>query len=234
MTGQMNTAVIVAAGKGDRMGDDIPKQYLLLGARPILWHSLKTFETCGEIDRINLCIPKQDFNFCRSNILTHLDFPEKINLVPGGTRRQESVYNGIMAIDGAAGKNGIVVIHDGVRPFVKTGHITGCIREAVINGACILAVPAVDTIKSVSPEGRVVKTLSRDCVQMAQTPQAFQYDLIKTAHEEARQKGLTGTDDAQLVEFIGQPVKVIRGDKNNIKITNRPDLVLARALHAMV
>jgi len=227
----MNAAVIVAAGKGDRMGGDIRKQYLLLGARPILWHSLRAFETCREIDWISLCIPEQDFDFCRSSILAHLDFPEKIKLVPGGARRQESVYNGIMAIDGDACGKGIIVVHDGVRPFVKAADIAGCIRGAMTDGACILGVPATDTLKSVNSMGRVTETLSRDCVWMAQTPQAFQYDLIRTAHEEARQKGLEGTDDAQLVELTGQAVRVIRGAGNNIKITTRQDLVLARALH---
>ncbi|MBW2591832.1 MAG: 2-C-methyl-D-erythritol 4-phosphate cytidylyltransferase [Deltaproteobacteria bacterium] len=215
------------------MGGDIRKQYLPLGAHPILWHSLRAFETCDEIDRINLCIPKQDFDFCRSNILTHLDFPEKIKLVQGGARRQESVYRGIAAIDGDACKNGIIVIHDGVRPFIKAAEIAECISEAETNGACILGIPATDTLKSVGPGGRIAKTLSRNCVWMAQTPQAFQYDLIKTAHEKARQKGLTGTDDAQLVELTGQPVKIISGCGNNIKITTRQDLVLARALHSI-
>lgn len=229
----MNVAVIVAAGRGDRMGCDIRKQYLLLGAHPILWHSLKAFEACGDIDRINLCIPKQDFDFCRSGILTALDFPEKIKLVAGGGQRQESVYNGIMAIDSDACKNGIIVIHDGVRPFIKAVDIAECISGAVMDGACILGIPATDTLKSVGPEGLVTKTLSRNCVWMAQTPQAFQYDLIKTAHEEARQKGLTGTDDAQLVELAGRNVKMIRGRGNNIKITTRQDLVLARALHSI-
>lgn len=216
------------------MGGDIRKQYLLLGTRPILWHSLKAFETCEEIDRINLCIPKQDFDFCRSNILAHLDFPEKVKFVPGGTHRQESVYNGIMAIDDDACKNGIIVIHDGVRPFIKAVDIAECIRGAEMDGACIFAIPATDTLKSVGPGGRVTKTLSRNCIWMAQTPQAFQYDLIMTAHEDARQKGFTGTDDAQLVEFMGQAVKVIRGSGNNIKITTRQDLVLAHALHSTV
>ncbi|OQY08508.1 MAG: 2-C-methyl-D-erythritol 4-phosphate cytidylyltransferase [Desulfobacteraceae bacterium 4572_123] len=226
-------AVIVAAGKGNRMRGDIRKQYLLLGGRPILWYSLKTFESCREINHISLCIPEQDFDFCRSNILTHLDFPKKIILVPGGAHRQESVYNGIMAIDCDMRKNGIIVIHDGVRPFIKAGDITECIKWAASDGACILGIPATDTLKSVNSRGCVTKTLSRNRVWMAQTPQAFQCDLIKRAHEKARQKGFTGTDDAQLVELTGQAVKVIRGSGNNIKITTRQDLVLARALHSI-
>lgn len=228
----MNTAIIVAAGKGNRMGGDIRKQYMRLGHHPILWHSLKVFECCPDIDRIILCIPKQDFDFCRSVILSHLEFPEKVHLVPGGAHRQESVYNGIMAINADACKKGIVVIHDGVRPFIKAADITDCIRGAMATGACILGIPATDTLKSIDNEGRVVKTLSRENVWMAQTPQAFQYDVIKGAHEVAYQKNVPGTDDAQLVELTGQVVKVIRGAGHNIKITTRQDLVLARTLHA--
>jgi 2-C-methyl-D-erythritol 4-phosphate cytidylyltransferase len=228
----MNTAIIVAAGKGNRMGGDIRKQYLHLGHHPILWHSLKVFESCPDIGRICLCIPKQDFDFCRSALLSHLEFPEKVHLVPGGAQRQESVYSGIMALDADTCKKGIIVIHDGVRPFIKAKDITDCIRGAMATGACILGIPATDTLKSIDNEGRVVKTLSRENIWMAQTPQAFQYDVIKGAHEAAYQKKVSGTDDAQLVELTGQAVKVIRGAGHNIKITTRQDLVLARALHA--
>ncbi len=228
----MNIAIIVAAGVGNRMESDIRKQYLLLGHHPILWHSLKVFESCPEIDQIYLCIPKQDFDFCRSTLLSHLESPEKIRLVPGGARRQESVYNGIMAINTDAGPNDIVVIHDGVRPFIHSVDITGCIRGAVMAGACIIGTPATDTLKRVDGNGHVAKTLSRENVWMAQTPQAFRYPVIKTAHEAARQKNVTGTDDAQLVELAGQAVQMIRGQGPNIKITTRQDLALARALHA--
>ncbi len=228
----MNIAIIVAAGVGNRMGSDIRKQYLILGHHPILWHSLKVFESCPEIDQIYLCIPKQDFDFCRVTLLAHLESPEKIHFVPGGARRQESVYNGIMAINTDAGPNDIVVIHDGVRPFIHSVDITGCIRGAVMAGACIIGIPATDTLKRVDGKGHVAKTLSRENVWMAQTPQAFRYHVIKTAHEAARQKNVTGTDDAQLVELAGQAVQMIRGQGPNIKITTRQDLALARALHA--
>ncbi len=228
----MNIAIIVAAGVGSRMGSDIRKQYLPLGHHPILWHSLKIFECCPEIDQIHLCIPKQDFDFCRSTLLAHLESPEKIRLVPGGARRQESVYNGIMAINTDAGQNDIVVIHDGVRPFIHSMDITGCIRGAVMTGACIIGIPATDTLKRVDDKGHVAKTLSRENVWMAQTPQAFRYHVIKTAHETARQKNVTGTDDAQLVELAGHAVQMIRGQGPNIKITTRQDLALALALHA--
>ena len=184
----MNIAIIVAAGSGNRMESDIRKQYLLLGHHPILWHSLKVFESCPEIDQIYLCIPKQDFDFCRSTLLSHLESPERIRLVPGGARRQESVYNGIMAINTDAGPNDIVVIHDGVRPFIHSVDITGCIRGAVMAGACIIGIPATDTLKRVDDKGHVAKTLSRENVWMAQTPQAFRYHVIKTAHEAGASK----------------------------------------------
>lgn len=228
----MNAAVIVAAGKGLRMGADVPKQYLPLCGRPVLWHTLQAFEACAAIDRIAVCVPEKDMGFCRSEILDSLKPPVKSFLVAGGRERQESVYNGILALDRPACRDGIVVIHDGVRPFVRDTDIRRCIRTAAMTGACILGIPATDTLKQVDRRGLVEKTLSRHSVWLAQTPQAFRYALIRSAHETARQKGVLGTDDAQLVEIGGGSVRVIRGDRGNLKITTPEDLVLARAMCA--
>lgn len=223
----MNSAVIVASGKGMRMDGTVRKQYLDLAGRPILAHTLMAFNTCDLIDKILLVVPKEDFDYCQHNVLSCLQFQKEVFLVPGGFRRQNSVYNGLQALDK---ETDTVVIHDGVRPFIQKTHLAACIAGAKSDGACILGVPASDTLKLVHPTGHVDKTLDREAVWMAQTPQAFKYDLIIKAHDRARRHGDVGTDDALLVERLGIRVKIIHGSRHNIKITTREDLDLARAL----
>jgi 2-C-methyl-D-erythritol 4-phosphate cytidylyltransferase len=223
----MVSAIIVAAGKGVRMNGTVRKQYMDLAGRPILAYSLMAFDECIKIDSIFLVIPEEDIEYCQKNILSLLKLKKKVNIVYGGSERQDSVYNGLKALDD---KTDMVVIHDGVRPFINSEQIIACIIGAKETGACILGMPASDTLKRVGKSGIIEKTLARDAVWMAQTPQAFQYHLIIKAHEKAWQDGYIGTDDALLVERLGVSVKIINGSKSNIKITNREDLKLARAL----
>lgn len=224
----MIPAIIVAAGKGIRMNDKLRKQFILLAGRPILAYSVLAFDACDLIDCIILVVPKKDIDYCWKDIVAPLNLCKKINLVPGGEKRQDSVYNGLMAVDKNAAE--IVVIHDGVRPFVSHEQIAACITGAKEYGACILAIHADDTLKQVDRSGFICNTLERDDILLAQTPQAFQYDLIIKAHENARREGFTGTDDASLVERLGGNIRIIYGSKQNIKITNREDLVFATAL----
>jgi 2-C-methyl-D-erythritol 4-phosphate cytidylyltransferase len=228
----MVSAIIVAGGKGIRMNGSLRKQYLLLGDRPLLSHTLAIFDACRLIDKIFLVIPEQDFDFCRKNIILPVAPQKRVELVSGGAERQDSVNNGLLAVgDAAAGyRDCIAVIHDGVRPFVRPDQIAACIEGARQFGACILGIPVFDTLKQVNDAGFINETIKRDTVWLAQTPQAFQYSLIRNAHENARQKGYWGTDDASLVEYLGKNVKVIAGDRCNIKITTREDLLLARAI----
>jgi len=223
----MVSAIIVAAGKGIRMNYSVRKQYLLLAGRPVLGHTLEIFIRCDEIEEIILVVPEEDFDFCKRKILLPLKPHKRVNLVSGGQERQESVYNGLMA---AGDKESVVVIHDGVRPFVYSEQVSECIKGAKEFGACIVGIPVYETLKHVNHSGYTDKTIERDAIWLAQTPQAFQYSLIKKAHETARQKGYTCTDDAQLVERMGKEVKIISGSRYNIKITNREDLELARAI----
>lgn len=221
------TAVIVAGGKGSRMKEKTRKQYLILDGSPVLVHTLRIFNRLDEIDTICLVVPGADIDYCHSLIPQLSDMQKKIDLIPGGNERQDSVYNGIRGIKD---KSGIVVIHDGVRPFVSPDHIMECIREAGKSGACILGVPASDTLKKVDAIGNINGTVQRDSIWLAQTPQAFTYSLIMKAHELAREDGFYGTDDASLVEYIGHPVKMVTGNKYNIKITTRDDLLIAESI----
>jgi 2-C-methyl-D-erythritol 4-phosphate cytidylyltransferase len=155
-------------------------------------------------------------------------------VVPGGETRQASVYQGLLALEKAVDACDPVVIHDGVRPFVTREQIEACVSAAKQNGACILAVPAQDTLKQVKDDSTLIDTtLARHNVWLAQTPQAFTYALIRSAHERAHEDGVTGTDDAMLVERISHPVRVIPGSRMNFKITTPDDLALAEALAAI-
>ena len=220
-------ALIVAAGKGIRLNDPLKKQYHSVGGLPIVVHTLHVFDSCELIDDILLVVPEEDLQFCHRELIADSDFKKKITLVNGGPQRQDSVYNGLQQIDAY---DSIVVIHDGVRPFLTLDQLEACINEAKEYGACILGVPAFDTLKRVTGSQTIVETIDREDIWFAQTPQAFRYDLIKKAHERARRLGFFGTDDAALIEQIGSPVKIIAGSRNNIKITSSEDLELARLL----
>lgn len=224
-------AVIVGAGEGVRMATQAKKQYMMLGDRPVLAHTLFAFEKCRAIEEIFLVIPEGDDHFCKKEIINPVRPKKPIHLVSGGATRQESVFNGLKAIDA---KFNLVVIHDGVRPFVKIEQIADCVRVAKKYGGCILALTASDTVKTVDEDDRVIGTLKRDMIRMAQTPQAFDYDLILGAHTTAQEKACLANDDAELVEQRGGVVKVIPGDPYNIKITTPEDLKLAEALIARI
>ncbi len=223
------SAIIVAAGKGIRMDDNVRKQYLLLDNRPLISHTIEVFDKCNMIDEIFLVVPEEDFVFCNENILNQRNFQKKLSLVPGGAERQDSVYNGLLAIDNII-DDSIVVIHDGVRPFIRSEQLTECITCATDYDACIFGIPAYDTLKRVNSSRFIENTIERKDIWLAQTPQAFKYNLIRRAHENAIRTGINGTDDAMLVEQLGVKVRVVRGSRCNVKITTREDLLLARAM----
>ncbi len=224
----MISAIILAAGKGKRMNNAVRKQYLHIAGQPVLTHTLNAIDACKSIDKIFLVVPMEDFEFCKDNIISNCKLSKKVRLIPGGTKRQESVYNGIKA---ASDKSRIIIIHDGVRPFVLHEQIDACIAGAEEFGACILGIPVYDTLKK-SNGSWISKTLTRKNVWLAQTPQVFQAPIIKKAYENAMRHNLAGTDDASLVEILGHKVKILNGSKYNIKITNKEDLKLAEAIIA--
>lgn len=221
------TAVIVAAGKGVRMGKTIGKQFLPLGGRPILTHTLSVFDKSEMIDQIILVISSGDKDYCQTEILAKMNFGTPLSLAIGGRTRQESVCSGLAYV---RGKESIVVIHDGVRPFVHPRHIVATVEKARETGACILGLPVTDTLKHLDGDHCILSTLERTTVWIAQTPQVFRFSTIWQAHQAARKAGYIGTDDAQLVERLGLPVTVVPGSRSNIKITTPEDLKLAEAV----
>ena len=220
-------AIIVSAGKGVRMNRSTPKQYLLLQGRPVLCHTIIAFDSCPEVDNIILVVPENDIQFCREQLLSELNLKTPVNVLAGGKRRQDSVFNGLLSIDD---RGGIVVIHDSVRPLVSSDMISRCIRKARTSGACILGVPLRDTLKAVDGNSVIKKTIPRESLWLAQTPQAFHYQLIRDAHEAAAKQGFEATDDAALLEWMGLPVSILGSTADNLKITTNEDLVLANII----
>ncbi|MFW6334644.1 MAG: 2-C-methyl-D-erythritol 4-phosphate cytidylyltransferase, partial [Desulfosalsimonas sp.] len=154
-----------------------------------------------------------------------------IGITAGGKKRQDSVYNGLSAL---GDPGGVVLIHDGVRPFVSQDLITACIEEAEKCGACIAAVPAFDTLKKADCENFITGTVPRDCIWLAQTPQAFSMRIIREAFESAVADGFYATDEASLVERVGGKVRIVEGSRMNMKITSRGDLEIAEHLFKII
>jgi 2-C-methyl-D-erythritol 4-phosphate cytidylyltransferase len=209
------------------MGAEKPKAFLPLGDLPILAHTLQKFEDCPQVDEVLPLVPPGETLGWTEEIVLRSGLKKVLRIVPGGQERQESVYRGLQAIRGTADW---VLIHDGVRPFVPQGLIQQALSETFQWKAVVVALPANETIKEVSSEGAVLRTVDRRGLWMIQTPQSFEFPLILRAHEEARKAGFGGTDDASLVERLGIPVKILKGSRLNLKITTPEDLVLGEAL----
>jgi len=223
----MVSAIIAAAGKGLRMQNTLRKQYLEIAGLPILCHTLRAIDACGSVNEIILVVPEEEIDYSRYNIISRIKLSKKINLIAGGAERRDSVYNGILAVKDV---NSLVLIHDGVRPFIRPEQIDACISAAKDSGASIAGVPVYDTIKNVTNSGIVNKTLPREKIWLAQTPQVFKYSIIKDALDNAIKSNYSGTDDAFFVENMGKSVKMVKGSNLNIKITTKDDLQLAQAI----
>ncbi len=222
----MAYALIAAGGSGMRFRASRPKQYFPLAGLPILTRTLQVFDRCEAISHIVLVVPADDLGFCRESIVEGAGFGKAITITAGGDTRQESVRRGLIL---TGDDDAIVAIHDAVRPLVSVDAIRICVDTALRHEACVLGVPAWDTLKRASPSGNVIDTLPREGVWLAQTPQTFRVGLIRAAHAKARAEGYVGTDDASLVERMGKPVRLVAGSRMNIKITTPEDLMLADA-----
>ena len=216
--------VIVAAGRGTRMGTEESKQYLELKGKPILVHTIERFENIGFIDEIVLVVGEQDIARCQA-WLEQFKWKKIKAIVAGGKERQQSVYKGLLHIG-----TEWTMVHDGVRPFVSESAIERCCQSAEQFQAAVLAVPVKDTIKQVDEQGSIVATPDRKSLWAIQTPQAFRHELLLDAHRQAEAAGFIGTDDAMVVEWIGAKVVVAEGEYTNIKITTPEDLPWAEHL----
>lgn len=226
-------ALIPAAGMGKRMGASINKQYLQLGNMPIVARTISVFEQSPLINAIYLVIPADEIPYCREHVVEACGFRKVAAIVAGGRERQNSVMNGLNAMRDHVSDDDIVLIHDGVRPLITERLLQESIDVARTGDGALVAVPAKDTIKTVS-QGIVTGTPDRETLWQAQTPQSFRFDVIYAAHLAAESAHFTGTDDAALVEWNGGRIRIVRGDYCNIKITTPEDLVLAEAFLASV
>ena len=221
--------VVPAGGSGTRMGHETPKQFLQLGGVPLLIHALRVFESSRTIAEIVVVVPHDAVTSCREDLLPPFAFSKISTVTAGGARRQDSVWNGLQAVDE---RTKIVVVHDAVRPFVTDAMVEDVVGGARTHGAAIVAIPLHDTVKRAAPDGMIETTLDRQRLWSAQTPQAFDVELLWEAHRSNRQSGVEATDDAFLVEQIGHHVSIVNGSPDNIKITRPGDLVIGEAILA--
>jgi 2-C-methyl-D-erythritol 4-phosphate cytidylyltransferase len=226
----MNVRVLIpAAGAGRRMGAGTNKQYLELAGRPILARTLDLFEQHPLIDSIIIIASSAELTYCQEEIVARGNYCKVTAVVAGGAERQDSVYAGLKACNAA--DDDLILIHDGARPLISVELVNRVIESVQQHGACLAAVPVKDTIKVVE-DGCVVDTPDRATLWLAQTPQAFRYDLIRSAYDRALKAGVRATDDAQLAEWAGYTVRVVQGDYRNLKITTPEDLSVAERLLA--
>lgn len=219
------SAVIVAAGRSTRMAG-LDKQFALAGDKPLLAHTVGVFENSPLIHDYVIVVSQE--NLMRSRALAFEEGWQKLSaIVVGGARRQDSVWNGLQSLAKEAPT--WVLIHDGARPFVTHQIIADGLDAVIEHGACVAAVPVKDTIKQVR-SGLVEATPPRELLWAIQTPQIFGYELICEAHQAALQAGVAVTDDAMMIERLGQSVKVYQAAYTNIKVTTLDDLTLARQI----
>ena len=217
-------AILVAGGKGLRMGSDIPKQFLPLRGRPVLMHTIDVFRRTYPDIHIILVLPREQQDYWRQLCGQH-DYDVELCVADGGETRFHSVRNGLSQIpDGA---RGVVGVHDGVRPFVSPETIRRCYVAAEEFGAVVPVVPVVETVRQVLADGSSM-TVDRNAYRLVQTPQTFDIQLLKKAYGQPFDPFFT--DDASVVEAMGHPIKLVEGNNENIKLTNPADLKLAEGM----
>lgn len=223
--------IIPASGSGERFGGKIPKQFLKIDGKEIIAHTLEKFNSIGLIDEIIISTQLEYF-VKLSTILKKYNLKKVKKITEGGKLRQDSVYNALINLD--CGNEDLILIHDAVRPFISKKKITELIRAAEEENCVILGLPVNETIKRVDKNSVVTETLDRQNVWAIQTPQAFQYGILIKAFEKAGNENFIGTDEAAIVENSGFPVKVIPGEKGNVKITVKDDLMQLNRESSMV
>lgn len=218
------TAIILAAGKGTRMQSEMPKQYLPLLGKPILFYSLQAFEQSA-VDEIILVTGKEEQEYCKKEIIEKYKFQKVVHIAEGGAERYDSVYQGLLAAKGAE----YILIHDGARPLITTDIIYTAIQEVKKKGACVVGMPVKDTIQLVTSEQIIEFTPIRKRTWIAQTPQCFEYSVVLSAYKKAiEHKDSSITDDAMVVMRYGnREVSMIEGSYENIKVTTPEDILLA-------
>jgi 2-C-methyl-D-erythritol 4-phosphate cytidylyltransferase len=215
--------VIVAGGQGTRMGMALPKQFLEIEGKPILYYTIAAFAKAIPQAEIILVLPEAEISKLQM-VLQHFEHRIELNVVSGGATRYDSVKNGLKGLP----EDSIILVHDGVRPFISEALIQTCIETAMTSGTAIPAINVVDSVRVLSDSGS--SPINRDMLRIIQTPQTFQGNILLPAFAQDYQSSFT--DEATVVENMGHKITLVEGDKNNIKITTPEDLQLAENLMA--
>lgn len=238
MTEGKYAAIVLSAGRGKRMNSTVPKQYLLLNGKPVLYYSLQAFED-SMVDEIILVTGKEDISYCRKEIVEKYNIKKVRAIIAGGKERYHSVFCGLQELEKQKSNTQYVMIHDGARPFVDNAVIKRCAENVEKYKACVAGMPVKDTIKIADHNLFAVQTPKRNDVWMVQTPQTFERSLIYGAYEniitqEKAGEQIAVTDDAMVVETVTScKVKMVEGTYENIKITTPEDLQIAEAFCKM-
>lgn len=219
--------IIPAAGSGSRMGTRVPKPFIKLKGFTILEHTIKAFAGISNLNEIIIATSSEWEEEVKLILQNYKDKIQNLKVVRGGDERQNSIYNALQSVSDEVT---IIAVHDAVRPFINQELIQKCCKEAAEYGGAIIAVPAKDTIKKVNTEKTILETPDRNYLWQAQTPQIFQKQLLLNAYKSAIESRFIGTDDASLVERINGEVKVVEGDRRNLKITYPIDLKVAELI----
>jgi len=221
----MNVAIILAGGNSERM-KKIDKIFHKINGKPLIFYTIKVFETHPKINEIVVVTKRGNFKKFHS-LIKKYKFKKIIKIVEGGKIRQESAFNGLKSLNNKRGD--LILFHNGVNPLISKEEISNVMSATRKHGAALVGQIAKDTIKEVDKKSFVVRTIDRQKVFLAQTPQVIEYDLAKRVFSKAQNEGFKGTDDVSLVERIGKRVKVVPCSYKNIKVTTKDDLILVKS-----
>ncbi len=216
-------AIIVAGGSGSRMQSAVPKQFMAIGGEPVLMHTIRCFARFDEAVQLVVVLPQEQVSVWQA-LCTQHGFRVAHSIVVGGNSRFQSVKNGLAAL--SAAQDGVVAVHDGVRPLVSSPILADAFKTAHAQGSAVVAVPLKDSIRCV--EGVVSKSVDRTAYRLVQTPQCFRLAVLRNAYEQPESTFFT--DDASVVEAIGHEITLVAGSYRNLKITTPEDLILAETL----
>ena len=214
-------AILVAGGSGSRFRSSTPKQLQTALGKPLVVHALERLQLSGSIARVILVLPRDGFDEAKRAIAPYLGEASGVEWASGGDSRQESMIEGLSRIEPF---EGLVAVHDAARPAVPPSLVTRVVEAAAVDGGAIAALPVVETLKEVTVDLRVVRTVPRERLYRAQTPQVFRYDVLARAVKKAVEDRFSGTDEASLVERLPAPIRVVLGSEQNLKVTTIEDL----------
>ena len=214
-------AILVAGGSGSRFRSATPKQLQTVLGKPLVVHALERLQLSGAIERVILVLPRDGFEEAKRAIAPYLGNTSAVDWVPGGRSRQESMIEGFSRIDPF---EGLVAVHDSARPAVPPSLVARVVEAAALDGGAIAALPVVETLKEATADLRVARTVPRERLYRAQTPQCFRYRVLARAVKKAAADGFSGTDEASLVERLPAPIRIVPGSEQNLKVTTLEDL----------